>query len=299
MNLGRNRKKKCDERRTQCLNCVKLNLECIWQSDGAIHQQPQDRSPSISGSVCSGTSPAEIALEEKQNTQQYELYRQSTELTSEVGDGARPKALLFNAEVSEKDEEEVSGNLLPTRILFSTQSLYGLSLQIDLPPSPANNKRSRPLFHFLISTFLPQLIRPTADGRMCDELNRRSLALAFEHPFCMHALLACCGAEIPGENPEYHELARFHYTHAVTGLRKILDDGAPREQWVVTMLGIMMLCIYEVSPYSSPPQHARERVSHVSHLIAYQTESITRGCYTHCRSCPIDATAVSDTRRWR
>jgi hypothetical protein len=82
---------------------------------------------------------------------------------------------------------------------------------------------------------------------MCELLTRQSLALAFEHPFCMHALLACCGAEIPGENSEYRELARFHYTHAVTGLREVLDDGAPRSQWVVTMLGIMMLCIYEVS----------------------------------------------------
>jgi hypothetical protein len=88
-------------------------------------------------------------------------------------------------------------------------------------------------------------------------LTSRTLALAFEHPFCMHALLACCGAEIPTENPEYRELARFHYTHAVTGLRKILDNGVHKDQWVVTMLCIMMLCIYEVGLRSSTNSQTR------------------------------------------
>lgn len=85
---------------------------------------------------------------------------------------------------------------------------------------------------------------------MGEILTRQTLALAFEHPFCMHALLACCGAEIPIEKAEFRELARYHYTHAVTGLRKILDDGPLQCQWGVTMLGIMMLCIYEVSVQS-------------------------------------------------
>ncbi|KAJ5907290.1 C6 finger domain protein [Penicillium subrubescens] len=167
-----------------------------------------------------------------------------------VSDNERPGALPFDVELSETD----SGNLPQNWMLVPpTESLHGLSLQIDLPPSPANHKRSRPLFQFLISRFIPQLIRPTADGQMRDELNRRSLALAFEHPFCMHALLACCGAEIPSNDPEYHELARYHYTHAVTGLRKILDDGALKDQWVVTMLGIMMLCIYERTKQKPSP----------------------------------------------
>jgi hypothetical protein len=294
MGLGRNRKKKCDERRTQCLNCAKLNLECIWQSDGVIHQQPEARSPSTSDSVRSSCSSAETPLEERQQTQKHDSDYSLTRLSRVVGDNTRPGALPFDVEVSEKGSGSLPQNWM---LLPPTESLHGLSLQIDLPPSPANHKRSRPLFQFLISRFIPQLIRPTADGQMRDELNRRSLALAFEHPFCMHALLACCGAEIPSDDPQYRELARYHYTHAVTGLRKILDDGALRGQWVVTMLGIMMLCIYEVSSYSSPPYQARESISHVSPLIAYQTETITRSRYTHCRGCPIDATQVSDTRR--
>ncbi|KAF3395984.1 hypothetical protein F1880_006531 [Penicillium rolfsii] len=247
--LGLNRKKKCDERRIECWNCVKLHLECVWRSDGATHRQPQARSPSASESVCSGLSTAKNALEDRQKVQQYDSFHQPAELSENVGDDATSEALLFSADVLKKGE----GDLQTNRILLPMQSLHGVSLQVDLPASPANNRRSRPLFQFLLSTFLPQLIRPTADGQMCEELNRRSLALAFEHPFCMHALLACCGAEIPGENPEYRELGQYHYTHAVNGLRNILNAGSPREQWIVTMFGIMMLCIYERTKQTPSP----------------------------------------------
>lgn len=152
-----------------------------------------------------------------------------------------------------------NGSELPrrTQLLLPNESLYGQSIHIDLPYSPATTRRSRPLVQFLISTFVPQLIRPTMNEYTGEVLTGRTLALAFEHPFCMHALLACCGAEIPTENPEYRALARFHYTHAVTGLRKILDNGVHECQWVVTLLCIMMLCIYEVSVQSSTSSQTR------------------------------------------
>lgn len=62
----------------------------------------------------------------------------------------------------------------------------------------------------------------------------------------MHALLACCGAEIPSAKASFRQLARYHYTHAVAGLRNNLNDGLLQDRWVVSMLTIMMLCIYEV-----------------------------------------------------
>ncbi|KAJ6110903.1 C6 zinc finger domain protein [Penicillium sp. IBT 16267x] len=63
----------------------------------------------------------------------------------------------------------------------------------------------------------------------------------------MHELLACCGAEIPTHDPTIRELARFHYTRAVAALRRILNDGNIKSHWMVTMLTVMMLCIYERS----------------------------------------------------
>ncbi|KAJ5088943.1 C6 zinc finger domain protein [Penicillium argentinense] len=73
------------------------------------------------------------------------------------------------------------------------------------------------------------------------------------HPFCMHALLACCGAEIPTDTDCFRQLARFHYTGAVAGLRVVLSDRNLKSQWVVAMLTIMMLCIYErAKPKGSP-----------------------------------------------
>jgi NADH:ubiquinone oxidoreductase subunit B-like Fe-S oxidoreductase len=73
------------------------------------------------------------------------------------------------------------------------------------------------------------------------------MILALGHPFCMHALLACCGAEMPTSADSFRQLARFHYTSAVAGLRDILNDAHLVRRWVVAMLTIMMLCIYEVS----------------------------------------------------
>lgn len=112
--------------------------------------------------------------------------------------------------------------------------------------SSAITLESRHLFHYLRWKFLPELIRPAAENRVIDLLSRHTLTLALEQPFCMHALLACCGAEIPTHDPTVRELARFHYTRAVTALRRNLNDGNIQNHWLVTMVTVMMLCIYEV-----------------------------------------------------
>lgn len=123
--------------------------------------------------------------------------------------------------------------------------------------SPAITPDSGPLFDFLRSTFLPQLIRPATDGTVTHGLNRETMKLALGYPFCMHALLACCGAEMPTGVESFRHLARFHYTSAVAGLRDVLNDTRLVCRWVVAMLTIMMLCIYEVRrtglPWASPP----------------------------------------------
>lgn len=229
------------------MNCVKRSLDCVWQSNDMIRCEPKNRSPSTSDCASDDHAATGVTLEARTSTSQYGAYNTCTEISQQPGNDTRPRALLSDSTIPQKG----SVFLPQTQLLLPNESLHGRSLHIDLPYSPATTKRSRPLFQFLISTFVPQLIRPTMNGHTGEVLTRRMLALAFEYPFCMHALLACCGAEIPGENPEYRELARFHYTHAVTGLRKMLDNGVHECQWAVTMLSIMMLCIYEVSVKSS------------------------------------------------
>ena len=72
--------------------------------------------------------------------------------------------------------------------------------------------------------------------------------MAIKVPACMHALLACCGAEIPTKSASFQNLARFHYTQAVAALRNNLNLEGLTENWLVTMHTVLMLCIYEVCP---------------------------------------------------
>jgi hypothetical protein len=128
--------------------------------------------------------------------------------------------------------------------------LYGvlqLALPISFSYSPAITPESAPLFDFLKSTFLPQLIRPGTSSHVSDALSKQTFILALNKSFFMHALLACCGAEIPSNNTSFHQLGRYHYTHAVAGLRKVLNNRSLHGQWVIAMFTVMMLCIYEVS----------------------------------------------------
>jgi hypothetical protein len=126
-------------------------------------------------------------------------------------------------------------------------SVLQLAHPISFSYSPAITPESAPLFDFLKSTFLPQLIRPGTSPHVSDALSKQTFILALNKSFCLHALLACCGAEIPSNKPSFRQLGRYHYTHAVAGLRKILNDGRLQGQWVIAMFTVMMLCIYEVS----------------------------------------------------
>lgn len=102
------------------------------------------------------------------------------------------------------------------------------------------------LFEFLKAIFLPQLIRPTATCRVIQLFSGESLAMATQEPACMHALLACSGAEIPTQTSSIQSLARYHYTKAVAALRDSLAQGEMTHRWLVIMHTVLMLCIYEV-----------------------------------------------------
>ncbi|OOQ88925.1 hypothetical protein PEBR_09864 [Penicillium brasilianum] len=234
---------------TEIIQAEREKKNCVWQCNDSIHHQLNKQSPSTSDCARSDHDTEATLILERPYPAQYGANSECNEMPQQAENDTRSRALLSKSTILP------NGSEFPrrTQLLLHNESLYGQSIHIDLPYSPATTRRSRPLVQFMISTFVPQLIRPTMNEYTGEVLTGRTLALAFEHPFCMHALLACCGAEIPTENPEYRALARFHYTHAVTGLRKILDNGVHECQWVVTLLCIMMLCIYERSKQKTSP----------------------------------------------
>ena len=116
--------------------------------------------------------------------------------------------------------------------------------------SPAITPASAPLFDFLRAVFLPQLIRPMAHNTVIKSATDESLMLALRTPFYMHALLACCGAEIPVDDVcsqvHFQKLARMHYVKAIAGLRESLDSGMVDAGNAAIIRTSLTLCIYEV-----------------------------------------------------
>ncbi|KAJ5831719.1 C6 zinc finger domain protein [Penicillium riverlandense] len=231
----RRRKKKCDETRLACLNCAKRGLICEWP-------------PSVTETGgWAGNSPP-------LNRQRSNILDNGTATTVVKYDHQRPWRTYCSDEVSDDSSEVGSstGSSIvgegPRRQSASSYMtvLSGLH-RLSTNPSSAVIQESGRLFDFLRVTFLPQLIRPTANGRIIDFFTQETLTLAIHWPFCMHALLACCGSEIPTGNGEFRLLARFHYVRAVEGLRANLDNGRLNQQWIVTILTVLMLCIYERS----------------------------------------------------
>ncbi|KAJ5114178.1 hypothetical protein N7456_002712 [Penicillium angulare] len=135
---------------------------------------------------------------------------------------------------------------------FHTTHRVEAILRMPFTYSAAITPESGTLFDFLKQKFLPELIRPAAETHVIDALSKETLTLALDSPFCMHALLACCGAEIPAYDDKPRDLARTHYTRSVGALRQHLSNNCLRSHWVATTLTVMMLCIYERSkPQSS------------------------------------------------
>lgn len=225
---GRKRKKKCDETRLQCLNCKKQNMDCVWK---IYESQPKAPIPKSHHLASVNTIP-KGALDQGSHS--------STPASSPKQAAKAPGSLQTHAEDLHHEK-----TLIPPS--GPSKNEYSISKSVlSCTYSSAITPESRHLFHFLKWKFLPELNRPAADSRVIDVLSRQTLTLALQQPFCMHALLACCGAEIPTHDPRVRELARFHYTHAVAALRRNLNDGNIQTQWMVTMLTVMILCIYEV-----------------------------------------------------
>ncbi|KAI9041845.1 uncharacterized protein KD926_006390 [Aspergillus affinis] len=179
------------------------------------------------------------------------------------------KVIQFNpVDIDQSSTSELRSSWSPKVVATSTPESWNAELgdvQAYIPTiapplssiySDAITSDSIPLFDFLRAVFLPQLIRPTAQRTLIDLFSNESLAIALRVPFFMHALLACCGAEILVEGrhiqTHYQQLAERHYTKAVAGLRANLDTNLTDRDGTVVLQTVIMLCIYERSkPYLS------------------------------------------------
>ncbi|KAE8151573.1 fungal-specific transcription factor domain-containing protein [Aspergillus avenaceus] len=233
----RRRKKKCDETTTTCRNCARRWLSCEW--------------PAIKHSSQGSQRPTRI-LETSSRLNHDE--DDSTEEDSRVDRTLTVTANILG-EIGIDSEVQLYASTIPcfnpydNTISINSQSPSYSTLVPRCSPVIAST--NGPLFTFMQTVFLPQLIRPTAHDTVIEAATRDSLTLAFHTPFYMHALLACCSAEIPVDNVHsrayYHNLARSHYIKAIEGLREILDRGNWNPQDTAIPRTTLMLCIYERS----------------------------------------------------
>jgi hypothetical protein len=224
---GRKRKKKCDETQRTCLNCTRQRLECIWQSD---------RRPCVSGNSCGHESPEETPRVSN-------IADTETELDVVASRSDTKTRLSVSDLISSTQWQALSSLFQTASVDLGAEQRYFATFGHSSAITPGSSL----LFDFLRARFLPQLIRPAATCRVIDLFTRESLVMAMKAPACMHALLACCGAEIPTKTPRFRNLAKFHYTQAVKELRNDLERETIKNQWLVTMHTVLMLCIYEVN----------------------------------------------------
>ncbi|EXJ65996.1 uncharacterized protein A1O5_10973 [Cladophialophora psammophila CBS 110553] len=110
---------------------------------------------------------------------------------------------------------------------------------------------SPPLFDFMRTVFVPQLVRPATDSQYIKDFTSGSLQLAHSTPFFMDALLACSAAEIK-ENDAFHRRRAESTTSKLSqGMRASLaQDDSPLAE-IIALRTVLMLYIYEASTYST------------------------------------------------
>ncbi|OJJ31458.1 hypothetical protein ASPWEDRAFT_32090 [Aspergillus wentii DTO 134E9] len=222
----RQRKKKCDETRFICQNCSRGSLSCVWpEANGTGRSRPQFSPDEGSSTEPSSTSsPDSVSVDGHSNEDMTLAVRESPEY--------RPSLDECDFTMTPLSDDDLSLSI------YTPSTLY----------SPAITPDSILLFDFLQMVFLRQLIRPMAHESVIERFNAEGLKLAFQTPYFMHALLACCGAEIPVETPHhYRRIGETHYAKAVAGLRADLAAGDLQYKLTTMLRAVIILCIYERS----------------------------------------------------
>ncbi|KAE8382002.1 hypothetical protein BDV26DRAFT_288977 [Aspergillus bertholletiae] len=241
----RKRKKKCDETPGTCSNCARRWLSCEWPANLCRNQKHsrQERPAPSKARLETSARPSIDAW----HINQHEFTVDFVASTSPSWDTEGDSDVLLsptnpNTPSSQNDYTMATRSDAPS-LLNHVSSLSYLS--------PAINPASAPLFDFLRAVFLPQLIRPMAHDAVIKSVTDESLMLALRTPFYMHALLACCGAEIPVDDMysvmHFEKLARMHYVKAMAGLRESLDRGMLEAENTAIIRTSLILCIYERS----------------------------------------------------
>ncbi|KAJ5775008.1 uncharacterized protein N7511_000019 [Penicillium nucicola] len=208
----RKRKKKCDETAQTCGNCAKQRLECIWQLN---------RRHNASGILPDRSFPKEApnlstldVVDPKLGMMGTSISKNAQQSDSHLISFTSPQPVSCWSQIGHID--------------LSIEQKYFVTCGLSSALTPG----SAPLFDFLTSRFLPQLIRPAATSRVIDLFSRESMAMAMKTPACMHALLACSGAEIPTKTSRFRNLAKFHYARAVNELRNDLKEDNIKNGWL-------------------------------------------------------------------
>ncbi|KAB8216341.1 fungal-specific transcription factor domain-containing protein [Aspergillus novoparasiticus] len=241
----RKRKKKCDETPGTCSNCARRWLSCEWPANlrgNQKHTGPEQLSPSKTHSE---KSPP-LLINEWHSTQYAFVANYAPSASpswdTEGESDLLPSPMESNTSSSEDDFMMAFPSSPPSSLNYISPSFC---------LSPAITPASAPLFDFLRAVFLPQLIRPMAHDTVIKSAADESLIMALRTPFYMHALLACCGAEIPVDDMcsqvHFQKLARMHYVKAIAGLRESLDSGILNAENTAIIRTSLMLCIYERS----------------------------------------------------
>ncbi|KAK1144095.1 hypothetical protein N8T08_005757 [Aspergillus melleus] len=238
----RTRKKKCDEKDRPCGNCKRMHLPCHWPGEKRAGQDDVEYS-----TAAAGAHTRRPKLQQKPGLEmiQFKVADLDCSGTSESCFSWSPKV------VATSTPESANAELQDVQACILT-----IAPPVSLTYPNAITADSIPLFDFLRSVFLPQLIRPTAQRALIDLFSNESLTMALRVPFFMHALLACCGAEILVEGrhlqTHFQRLAELHYAKAVAGLRASLHTDSLENDCTVVLRTVIMLCIYERSkPYLS------------------------------------------------
>ncbi|KAE8143609.1 hypothetical protein BDV38DRAFT_885 [Aspergillus pseudotamarii] len=241
----RKRKKKCDETPGTCSNCARRWLSCEWPTN--LRENPKHTRREHPSST-----KAHLEHSPQRSTNEWHASRHvfvadytagaSPSWDTEGESEGFPSPRESNTPNSQNDYMMTPYSSSPS-ILNYTSPLICLS--------PAITPASAPLFDFLRAVFLPQLIRPMAHNSVIKCATGESLMLALHTPFYMHALLACCGAEIPVDDMcsqvHFQKLARMHYVKAIAGLRESLDSGIVDAGNAAIIRTSLILCIYERS----------------------------------------------------
>ncbi|KAL3463496.1 fungal-specific transcription factor domain-containing protein [Aspergillus heterothallicus] len=231
----RQKRKKCDERKGTCGSCERRWLKCIWPSQGAT------------------VGPGEIGSK----------HLQSSPLERDAGPSPRNCDRvdeLCNALIVTKTEppslwsdwsiDSTAGGALAIprredRIVSHQGRVPGAMSFFDgYIPSDSSG-----LFDLLETKWIRQLIRPLAYESLIESYHHDSMTMAFQTPFFMHSLLACCAAEYPvdGQSARDHflRLSQKHYVRAITGLREALGPNTRQVPGDAIVRAILALCIFE------------------------------------------------------